>query len=202
MKQKVYRILPLAIVVAVVSIAAAAQVTRQDFSALQERVAQLEKQLQQTRQREAVLGAMLRSVDGRLGALERKFPEGRTTKAATRRLRRGLQYMDGWLKSRDLKVSNFNFMPEQGSRGKFHIALQIPDPRNQEEEAAQMPQNVASTLLQILGPRSKPYGLLLSVTTPQEEGDPLNWGTGHFVPEKNQSIFAKGNAFELLEEQE
>jgi hypothetical protein len=202
MKQKMYSILPLAIFVAVASIAGAAEVTEEDFSALKERVAELEEQLQQTRQREAALVGMLRSVDERLGALERKFPEGRTTKSATRRLRRGLQYMDGWLKARDLEVTNFNFMPEQGSRGKFHIALQIPDPRKQEDDAAQMPQNVASTLLQILGPRSKPYGLLLSVITPQDEGDPLNWGTGHFVAEKNQSLFVKGKAFESLEEEE
>ncbi len=180
------------------SLGASDPVSRKEFSELQAEVKKLRQQVNRLKRQQAALVGMLQSMDSRVGAVERQFPEGRTTKAATKRMRRGLQYMSGWLNRNNFKVQNFQFMPEQGNRGTFQLKLQIPDLRG-EENAANKIQNMTSALLKILGPRSNPFGLTLLVRTPRKNNNPLNWGVGRFNAKNSRAVFMKGDAFKLLE---
>lgn len=179
-------------------LAVGSAVTSREFDKLSAEVSGLQKQIEKVRANQQGLSEQIRSLDTRICSVEKNFPEGRTTKAVAGHLRRGLEYLQGWMAQRSIGVTTFHFLPEEGERGVFELVVRTPDFRTTGKELK--PESVGATVLEYVGRRAEPFDLRVQLRTVPEDGDALNWGVGYYSAREDKKVFVRGDACELLNE--
>ncbi len=180
-----------------VGLAAGSAVTGRESEDLSRQVSELQTQLSKIEANQQALSEEMRSLDWRICSVEKNFPEGRTTKAVAGHLRRGLQYLQGWMEQRGISIATFHFLPEQGERGVFELIARVPDLRSAGQDLK--PESIGATVLEYIGRRAEPFDLRLQLKTIPEEGEELNWGVGYYSAREDKKVFMRGDACELLE---